>query len=127
MTQVPLPDMPDVDTELLILAGLRRRYFDLMQRIDDTTDEIAAIKDRMSKLGHGEFAIGDGKVTVAPATKRFNPELADTVLRKIDPNLVPTCSVSKIDSTIAKRVLSPALYEQCQETPAGAKDRVTIR
>jgi hypothetical protein len=119
--------MPNPDTELIRLAGLRRRYFDLLRRASETEDEIAAIKDRMSKLGHGEFAVGEGKVTISPPNKRFNPELADTVLRRIDPNLVSTCSVSKIDSSIAKRVLSPVLYEQCQETPAGAKDRVVIK
>lgn len=130
MTQDPLPNMPEPlpsSSELVILAGLRRRYFQLVDRAQEISDEVAAIKDRMSKLGHGEYAVGEGSVVVAPPNKRFDPELADTVLRRVDPNLVATCSTSHIDSSIAKRVLSPALYEQCQSTPAGAKVRVTIK
>lgn len=129
MTQDPLPDMPDIpeDSELVILAGLRRRYFQLMNSADVIATEVDAIKARMAKLGHGDHAVGEGKVSVSPPNKRFDPELADKVLRNLDPNLVVTCSSSQIDAKIAKRVLAPTVYEQCQATPPGAKDRVVIK
>lgn len=124
MTDVPLPDMPPGPSpEEIMLNALIKRYSELNLRSNEIAVEIAVIKSRMRQLGRGRHEYAVGTVTVS-GQKRFDPELADTVLRAIDPNLVPKCSISKIDAGLVKRVVGEDTYEKCQK-PSG-EDKVTI-
>lgn len=123
-SDVPLPDMPaGPSPEDIALIGLRKRFLELAAKIEDYEAEQETIKANIRRLGAGTHAIGDGKVTITPQ-KRFDPELAETVLTGIDPALVVACSVAKIDSALARKILSPALYDQCKKP--GGEDRVLI-
>lgn len=125
MTDVPLPSMPPGPSpDEALLNGLRKRYLELAARAEEIDTEMAVIKDRLRKFGEGRHIAGDGYVQVSPQ-KRFDPELAATVLRGINPDLVATCSVSKVDSGLVKKVVGENVYEQCQRT--AGEPKVVIR
>jgi hypothetical protein len=111
-----MPDGPSA--EEVILVGLYRRFAQLAVQAKEIELEAAAIKERFRKLGQGAHDIpGIGTVTVQPQ-RRFDPKLADKVLRSIHPDLVSKCSVSHVDSKLAKQYVSGEVYAQCQ-VPAG--------
>lgn len=124
MTDVPLPDMPaGPSPEEIMLNALIKRYSELSVRSGEIADEMTVIKSRMRQLGRGKHQFAVGTITVS-GQKRFDPELADAVLRAIDPNLVPKCSISKIDAGLVKRVVGEDTYERCQK-PSG-EDKVVV-
>lgn len=124
MTDVPLPDMPPGPSpEELALIFLRKRYLELGAKIEDYENERSTIKARVRRLGAGTHAIGEGKVTITPQ-KRFSPQLAEEVLTRINPDLIPACSVSVITSGLVKQYYGELVYEQCQQS--SGDDRVVI-
>lgn len=124
MTSVPLPDMPPGPSpEEIMLNALIKRMSELSVRAGEIASEMLVIKARMRQLGRGKHEFATGTITVS-GQKRFDPDLADTVLRAIDPNLVPKCSISKIDADLVKRVVGKDTYEKCQK-PSG-EDKVTV-
>lgn len=124
MIEQPLPDMPaGPSPEDLVFIGLRKRYLELGAKIAQYEEERENIKVNFRRLGAGAHPIGEGKATVSPQY-RFDPELAEKVLTDINPNLVAACSVVKIDPSLARAVLSPALYNQCKKS--SGEDKVLI-
>jgi hypothetical protein len=124
MTDVPLPDMPPGPSpEEILLAGLRKRFLELAVRAHEIESEAKVIKERMRKLGRGQHAVGDGKITISP-NNRFDPGLAEKVLSEINPDLVAACSVSKIESSLVKKLVGDDVYERCQK--AAGDDKVSI-
>jgi hypothetical protein len=116
VTDVPLPEMPPGPSpEEQLLIGLRKRYLELAARADEIAMEMQVIKDRLKRNIVGKHAVGDGYVHVTPQ-KRFDPDLAANVLRDINPDLVATCSIAKVDSGLVKRVVGEDVYERCQKT-----------
>lgn len=115
---IPLPDMPPGPSpEEILFGALIKRATQLNQIISDAGQELAAIKMRMRDLGEGQHEYATGKITITPQ-RRFDPELAATVLRSINPDLVATCSVSKVDAGLVKKVVGSDVYERCQK-PSG--------
>lgn len=124
MTEVALPGMPPGPSpEELLLIGLRKRYLELGARIEEYERERAAIKTRVRRLGAGTHPIGEGKATISPQ-KRFSPQLAEQVLTRINPELIPACSKTVIASDLVKQFYGDLVYEQCQQT--SGEDRVVI-
>lgn len=124
MTDVPLPEMPPgPSVEELVLMGLRKRYLELGAKIEDYENERTTIKTRVRQLGAGTHLVGDGRITISPQ-KKFDSDLAETVLAQINPDLVARCSRSAVVSGLVKRHCGELVYEQCQK--AGGDDRVSI-
>lgn len=117
------PDLAEFPSEEAVQRGLVQRYAELGQRIAEMKEQQDAIKTRLRVLGRGRHDIGDNKVTIS-ANTRFDPELADTVLRAIHPDLVAKCSVSKIDATLTKKWVSGEVYGRCQRQ--AGEDKVVI-
>jgi hypothetical protein len=120
----PLPDIPEFSSDQAVMQGLLRRYTMLGERASQIKQEMDAIKSRFRLLGRGQHDLGIGKVIVTPQ-KRFDPEVAEKVLRAIHPDLVEKCSISKLDSALTKQFVSGEVYERCQ-SPTG-EDKVVIK
>ncbi len=98
-------------------ADLVRRYLDLSARIETQSEERDSIKVRLRLLGVGKHDTGAGVVTVTPQ-RRFDADLAADVLRTINPDLVATCSISKVESGLVKKVVGDDVYDRCKK-PVG--------
>lgn len=93
------------------LAGLVRRYRQLDISAREIADEQADIKARVRKLlDVGDRVPVDGKPVAVQPNRRFDPGLAERVLT---PEWLAACTVKKVDSAAAKKILPPALYEAC--------------
>lgn len=105
------------------VPALVQRYKDLTARRDDLQAEIDAILATARDLGLGKHATDHGTVAVGP-NRRFNAELAETVLTGINPALVTACQSTVLDSKKVKATVPPAVYEQCMKDAPNLK--VTI-
>jgi hypothetical protein len=92
-------------------ASLRRLYLDLDAQRADIEATQRAIKNQLrQRLGYGKHDVDDGKITVRP-NKRFNNTQAGLVLpgRKLSMITRPVP-----DAHLAKKVLEPEEYTECQ-------------
>lgn len=124
MTDVPLPEMPPGPSpEDLALIGLRKRFLELGAKISEYKEEQETIKDRARRLGVGKHPVGDGRVSVTPQ-KKFDADVAEKVLKDINPDILVACSRSVVQSSLVKLMLGDDVYERCQVR--SGDDKVTI-
>lgn len=89
------------------------RLVHINARITELHEEQDSIKHQLANnLKHGDYTINGKPAFTLSVGKRFDPNLAAQI---IPPQLLPLCQALVIDSTRAKAVLPPTLYEQCQK------------
>ena len=92
------------------LADTQARKDELTAPLDAQIDELkAAIRDELATEGPGTFTAGDHNVTLRP-NRRFDPMEA---LRVLPETIVQTITTTTIDTALAKKRLSPDMYEAC--------------
>lgn len=99
------------------LANLATRLADAQARKDELTAPLdaqieelkAAIRDELATEGPGTFTAGDHSITLRP-NRRFDPMEA---LRVLPETIVQTITTTTIDTALAKKRLSPDMYEAC--------------
>lgn len=97
------------------------RYGELERRRQSIVHEQDFIKGQLRKeLDLGKHELGTGVVTVSP-NRRFDPTLAREVLTRLNPALIDACSTTTLNAAAAKKVLPPAVYEQCMKESADPK------
>lgn len=111
------PAPPSLDVEVGALVGIQ----DAIARL---TAEADRIKARLrNELAPGNHALGGVTVQIT-AARRFSPDLAAQKLTPAELASI-TETTTAVSATLAKRLLSPIVYEQL--TAASGEPRVTIR
>lgn len=108
---------PSLDQDIAAWHDLEQKRLAIVEQQD-------AIKDRIrDTVQPGKHETAAGTVTVG-VNRRFDEATARVVINAINPALLAECTVEKLDSTKARRVLAPVQYEACMKE-VGAP-RVTI-
>jgi len=95
------------------------RLADVLCTVEELEAEASRLRASLAqRLGEGTHTLGKVKATVYPQ-RRFDPALA---VRTLDPSLIPAIMKPTIDSTLARRVLTPEQYAACQSV-----GRMTVR
>jgi hypothetical protein len=103
--------MPETTT----VSELVARYAHLEQQRASIVEEQDVIKNQLREaLELGKHETDAGVVTLS-VNRRFDPTLAREVLTGINPDLITACSTTVINAATAKKVLPPAVYEQCMK------------
>lgn len=104
---------PDADLEM---------YRNLSHAIATLTEQLDDIKHRLRlHYGAGKHTADDGTTITVTANRRFDPELVWDVL---SPQQVAEIQELTVSATLAKKLLPPAVYQQC--TKEVGQPRLTI-
>lgn len=99
------------------LADAQARRDTLIGPIDEEIDSLkAAIRQQLAEQGPGTYTAGDHTVTLR-ANRRFDAAYA---AEHLPPALLETITTTTVDSSLAKKRLSPEMYEACM-TERGAQ------
>lgn len=95
------------------MAAMVARLRVLNEQRTKLDEESEFIKQHLRQaLATGSYTYqGTAMVQMRP-TRRFNPELARTVL---DPEQLALCTVETVDRATAQKLLPPADYESCMK------------
>lgn len=103
------------ETTTARIDDLVARYLELEQRKASLVEEQDVIKNQLREaLDYGKHETGAGTVTLS-VNRRFDPTLAREVLTRLNPALIDACSTTNLNAAAAKKILPPAVYEQCMK------------
>lgn len=106
------------------LDDILAEWADVTTKLDELATRREQLADQLRALGEGSHVGTAGKVTVSQPARRFDAKLA---IATLPPEMLTLCQETTVSSTKAKKVLPPALYEQCQSASSSAKPRVTVK
>ena len=93
----------------------------LSAQVDTINDRLEQIKAELRNLGEGTHEVAGRAVAIIPQ-RRFNADRASLIL---PPDTLAQITAPAVSSSLAKRVLAPALYEACMV--ASGTPRVVIK